>query len=422
MPLSFVSRQFLTAALVHLGAVGVLLLMGPGAGAFTLRWDFLVWLLLVGFVGFTTAGLALHLFPTLSRRPQPRRWVAQAAFLLAEGGLFLGAAGLSETTSFRFPGWVFPLGGLLFLCGEASVMALFASELLEPRLTTPGPETRPGDAVTVPLFVASWASAVGSGGLFILSGLAGGPGFGWWLAAVHLFVLGHVTLLITAVVLRLVPRSLDADLSHPVVYLLTGLAIAGALLVPFGMLSLPPSQAPDLVYFAAPEAAFAVLLVFLLAFLGGRSRTLRKEFGLQLMSAAWLLLGGGLGLWMVSDSSYSYVVTHAVINVLGFVGLMILVEWFGMIAPFQRISHTWTRRMLGVLSGAWILGVVAAATAGGWGPSGPEWVTSIAGALVLGVAVTWGAGTLPVLFPTLNPLPGLTGSEIGVLRERWRNR
>jgi hypothetical protein len=422
VPFFAVSRQFLIAALVHLAAAGVVLLLGPNVGALSVRWDFIIWLLLIGFVGFTTDGFALHLFPTISRRPPPPAGIARAAFLLAEGGLVVGALGLSDGTSSVLPGWVFSLGALLFLCGEGAVIGLFTRELIKPRLKSPGPQVRPGDTVTVPLFLASWVAAAGAGGLFVLSGLAEGPGFGWWLAAVHLFVLGHAVLLITAVSLRLVPRSLDADASPTMVGLLAGLGIAGALLVPVGMLVLPLSSARDLAFFGAPEAAFAVLLVSLMVVLVRRARTPRTEVGLHVTSLTLFVVGGAIGLWMISESDYTLAATHAFVNVLGFVGLTVLFMWFGMIAPFQRISHAWTRRMLWILAAAWILGVVVAATAGVLGSSGRDWASALAGALILGVAITWGAGTVPVLYPRLNPLPGLTVDKIRVLRERWRDR
>lgn len=140
------------------------------------------------------------------------------------------------------------------------------------------------------------------------------------------------------------------------------------------------------------------------------------------MGVMLFLVGGAIGLWMVSKSDYTLVVTHALVNVLGFVGLTILIMWFGMIAPFQRVSHAWTRRLLWTLSAAWIVGLVVAATVGtsGW-PNG-GWLSPFAGALLLGVAITWGAGTIPVLYPGINPLPGLTSGEIRVIRERWKNR
>jgi hypothetical protein len=422
VPFSAVSRQFLTAALVHLSASAALLLLGSDVGALTLRWDLFLWLLLIGFVGFTTAGFALHLFPTISRRPQPHPLIGQAAFLLAEGGLVFGAVGLSGVASPPVLSWVFSIGALLFLGSEATVVGLLVRELIEPRLLTPGPETRPGDAVTTPLFLASWASAVGSGGLFVLSGFSNGPGFGWWLAAVHLFVLGHATLLITAVSLRIVPRSVDADVSRPVVYSLTGLAIAGAGLVPVGMLVLPVSSSPDLALFAAPEAAFALLFISLLIRLVSRARTLRAESALNVTGVTLFLVGGGIGLWMVSESDYTPVVAHALVNVLGFVGLTILIVWFGMIAPFQRISHAWTRRLLWTLSAAWIAALAVAVSAGSGGWPNVGWLSSCAGAILLGVAIAWGAGTIPVLYPEVYPLPGLTSGDIRVIRDRWKNR
>jgi hypothetical protein len=422
VPFSTASRWFLTAALVHLAAAGVVLLFSPSLDVLSVRWDLLLWLLLTGFIGCTTAGLSFHLFPTISRHPVPAPQVEYAAFLFAEGGVVLGAVGLSGEWLPQVPGWIFSLGASLFLAAVGVILVLLSLTLTQPRFRSPGSEARTADVVTVPLFLGSWLSAAGSAVLFVLSSLSPGPGFGWWLAAVHLFVLGHVILLVTAVSLRLIPRALDVDVPRGVAYTLAGLATAGAVLVPSGMLVLTPSSAPDLAVYGAPEALFAILLVSVLLFLMGRSRTSRTELVLQLTSFSLLLAGGGLGLWMVSESNYSLVVTHAAVNILGFVGLVVLVTWFGMIAPFQRISHAWTRRMLWTLGGTWVVGVMAAAAAGAGGPMGPDWLFSLAGAVVLGVAITWGAGTVPVLYPQLNPLPGLSSDKVRVLRERWRVR
>ena len=422
MPFSAVSRHFLTAALVHLAAASALVLLGSDVGALTERWDLLIWILLVGFVGFTTAGFALHLFPTISRRPQPRLWVGHVAFLFAEGGLVLGAIGLSQAAPSLFHGWVFSMGALMFLGGEGTVVGLFARELVEPRLLTPGPETRPGDTVTVPMFLASWTAAAGSGVLFVLSGLGDGPGYGWWLAAVHLFVLGHAILLITAVSLRLVPRSLGADVSRPIIYALAGLAITGGLLIPAGMLVLPPSSSADLALFAAHEAVFALLFVSVLIVLVGRARTPRAEAGLHVTGVTMFLVGGAIGLWMITESDYTLVVSHALVNALGFVGLTILIMWFGMIAPFQRISHAWTRRLLWTLSTIWIVAVALAATVTAEHSASAAWLTPLAGGLLLGVAITWGAGTIPVLYPGVSAFPGRTGDDTGAIRNRRKDR
>ena len=140
------------------------------------------------------------------------------------------------------------------------------------------------------------------------------------------------------------------------------------------------------------------------------------------MSVLLLLFGGGLGLGMCSESNYHPVVTHALVYVLGFIGLMILVMWFGMIAPFQRISHSWTRRMMWVLAGVWIGAVLLLAAVGATGPIGAGALSATGGGLLLAVALAWGIGTVPVLFPKLHPLPGLTVEELRSIRDRWSRR
>ncbi len=295
VPFAPATRAFLTAALVHLAAAAAAVMLGTRVEAFTGRWDLVVWLLLLGFIGFTTAGFALHLFPPLSRRSPPPSWAGSISFLLAETGLVLGAAGLAGPPAPLSPGGIFSLGALLVLAGDTVILAVFLRALAEPRLPSRGPEPRPGDAVTVPLFLGSWIAAVGSGGLFFLSGRTAGPGFGWWIAAVHLFVLGHAVLLIVAVSLRLLPRSLDADVGRPTVALLAALAGAGALLVPLGMLRIPRSASPLLGLLAAPEAAFTVLFLAVILVLLHRAR--------HPPGPRWGFRSRPLSLWWSEDSS-----------------------------------------------------------------------------------------------------------------------
>ncbi len=422
MPLSGASRWFLTAAIVHLAISGALLSFESETAALAQRWDLLVWLLLVGFVAFSTLGFSLHLFPAVARRPRPRGRPERLAFLLAEAGVAVGAVALATPASGGALGGVFTLGSVLVLLAVGVAVVLFLRSVLEPQLRSAGPEARPGDAITVPLFLVAWAAALGALVLFALAGLGKGPGFGWWLAAVHLFVLGHATVLIVAVSLRLVPRSLDADPSRAAAVALAALSSTGAALVPAGMLVFGPAAPDALTISAAPEAAFALGFFALLVQLGVRARTPRRQLGLHLTGIGALLVGGGLGLWMVTTEDFGPVTAHALVNVLGFVGLTILIMWFGMIAPFQRISHAWTRRMLWTLAGVWLLGVVglAAAAVGGSPVSqvGPE----LGGALLLGAALAWGVGTIPVLYPVLNPLPGFSGERIRTIRNRWSGR
>jgi hypothetical protein len=416
------TRCFLTAALVHLSAVGGLLLLAGRSQALTAQWNLTLWLLLIGFVECTTFGLSFHLFPAVARRLSPKGPWAPLSFVLVEASVVGGAVSLAESSYSPLPGWTFTAASLLLLVAVGITLGLFGATLARPRLTTPSPETRPGDVVTVPLFLASWVAALAAAGLFALSGVSNGPSFGWWIAAIHLLVLGHVTLLIAAVTLRLVPRLLDSDAPRSMGIALAVLGTAGAVLVPTGMLIVSPSDAVLLDGFAAPEAAFALLLLGILLYLGWKARIPRAQVGLHLTSLLLLLVGGAAGLWMVYRSDYDPVVAHALVNLLGFVGLTIMLMWFGMVAPFQRISHAWTQRMLWVLSAGWLTGVVVLAWVGGVGGQAPDWFTTLGGALVLGVAVTWGTGTIPVLFPRINPLPGLTSEQVRVLRARWGRR
>ena len=420
MPLSGASRWFLSAAIAHLAAAGILLLFEPETLALTLRWDLWLWLVLIGFVQCSTLGFSLHLFPAVSHRLRAKGPAEGVAFLFAESSVVFGVFALSPLAS-GF-GSEFSLAALFDLAAIGLVLSLFVRAVLAPRLRTPGPEVRPGDSVTVPLFLVAWSAALVAAALFVLSGLSEGPGFGWWLAAVHLFVLGHATVLIAAVSLRLTPRSLDADPPKLPVALLAGLGTVGAALVPTGMLVLTPSEPMALALFAAPEAAFAVLFVGLLAHLGVRTRRPRRQLGLHLAGVVCLLAGGGLGLWMVSAADFGPVETHALVNVFGFVGLTIVIMWFGMIAPFQRISHAWTRRMLWGLSAGWLAAVGVLASAEAAGPGAQGIAIGVGGALLLAVALGWGAGTIPVLFPKLNPLPGVTGEELRAIRDRWPRR
>ncbi len=422
MPFRDASRWFFTASLGHLAVAGAIITLGPEPSALAGRWDLLVWLLLIGFIGCATLGFSLHLFPPVARRPMTYGVSDRLAFVAAEGGVVLGSFALVD------PSWSpagvggFSIAAALYLLAVGLVLSLFARALARPRLRTMGPERRPADAITVPLFLVSWSAALGAAALFVLSGLTPGPGFGWWLAAVHLFVLGHVALLIGAVLLRLLPRSLEADPPRWAAVTLAALGATGAVCLPVGMLVLSPYAASDLALFAVPEAVFAAWFFGLIVGLGVRARNLRPQFGLYVAGLLLLLVAGGVGLGMALRTSYGPVASHALVGVLGFAGLTILVSWFGMIAPFQRISHAWTRRMLWALSVGWLLSVLVLA---GFGPAldpAANGTTRLGGALLLGVALAWGVGTIPVLFPNLNPLPGLTAEQVRVIRRRWEHR
>ncbi|MHB1435896.1 MAG: hypothetical protein ACYCPN_07605 [Thermoplasmata archaeon] len=419
MPLQTPSRILLTAALVHLALAGGLLAFAPWTGVLDLRWAAFLWLLLVGFVAFSTIGFALHLFPAVAQRPLPSRGVDWGIVLLAEGSTVLGVAALSGFSPSRNAGMGLVVAAALLILTFAMVALRFAWALGGPMLTAVGPPVRPADFSTVPLFLASWAAGAGAGVLFLLSGLQNGPGFGWWLAGVHLFVLGHVILLIGAVSLRLVPRSLAADPARPMVYLMTVSGPLGAILVPAGMLWASQNPETTLTLLALPEMVFAVAFLVLLIDMARRAKTPRPQAALHVTAVAFFLGAGSVALWMLFTSAFRLVPVHALLGLWGFVGLTILLMWFGMIAPFQRVSHRWTQRMLWILSGAWVTAVLVFGLMGLLTASYAPWASEVSGALLAGVAVAWATGTLPVLFPSLNPLPGLSAERVRELRVRW---
>ncbi len=422
MPLSSASRGFLTAALSHLAVAGGLVLVPTVGEVFSTRWPAFLWIVLVGFVACSTFGFSLHLYPAIARRRllgPALEWVALGA---VEVAVVLGAASLAGLLPTNLPIPAFGLAAGFLLAGSIAVALLLGTAGTRSFPAASPPDSRPGDAVSVPLFLFAWVAVCVAALSFVLSGISSGPGFGWWIAAVHILLLGHMVPLITAVTLRLVPRALGADPPRSVAIALATLAGAGAIAVPGALLALPPSAGLNLLLAASPEAAFAVVFAIVLAYLGIRAKTPRRQVGLQLAGVLLLVAGGSLGLFMVGNADYAPVHGHAVLGALGFAGLTILVAWFGMIAPFQRISHTWTRRMLWTLGGLWILAVAFLGAASGASGAVAVWLASGAGSLLLAVAVLWWVGTVPVLFPRLNPLPGIDSTTIHGIRDRWSRR
>lgn len=384
-------------------------------------WDAILWVLLVGFLQATTLGFAIHLFPSIARHPLPGRAWELVPVGLLESSVIAGTVALAGVLPAGETG-LFALSALFLLLAVAGAVVRFAAAVSQPSFTTLGPDPRPGDRVTPPLFLASWALALAASLLFLLSAFSLGPGFGWWVAGVHLLVLGHASVLVAAISLRLIPRSLGADPPRALAAAVGGSAVAGGLLVPLGMLAPTLLGRSTLPLFAAPEALFALLLLGMLGLLGLRARTPRRPLALQFTSVLLLLVGGGLGLVMVSLRDYSPFEAHALVNLLGFLGLTILVMWFGMIAPFQRISHNWTRRMLWAMSGIWV-GSTALLSAGVAPELGaPKVAAGIGATLLLASGLLWSLGSLSVLYPSLNPLPGVTRQRIREAQRRWSGK
>jgi hypothetical protein len=421
LPIVVGSRYFLSAALAHLGLALAYLLQGVLSGTPGSHWDAFLWVFLLGFVGFTTAGFSLHLLPVLSRRESPGPRAGTGPWVLMELGILGGflALALGPVHTLRFPGGEFAAAS--YTVGVALLTSRFLGTLRSPTVGgTPSPE-RTGDRVTVPLFAGSWLAAMASGGMFTLSAWQTGPGLGWWIAAIHMFVLGHVLCLLLAVGLRLVPRALRTDPPRGLPEVLAALAIVGALGVPTGMLLSSPSDTRILFLLAIPEALWGLLYVPLLTWMYARNWRHRSDVVLLVVGGFLLWAGGGLGLGMAFEGNFSAAVSHALLNALGFVGGSIYLMWFWMIAPFQRVSHSWSRRIRWGGGSLWLAAVILAALAFGADLGGPTTLEVMALGLGLFLSLLWLAGTLPVLFPALNPLPGLTTLEIRRIREKWHS-
>ena len=404
MPLGELSRRFLVASYVHLGVAGGLLAAAPWDGALTAHWDVLLWILLIGFAGFTTIGFAVHLYPGFAQRPAPVVLNGILGIGLAESSVVLGALALWGGPVAGIPGWTLSLAAILYGGVVAGLLVGFVSAARMLRLGTRSATVRPADRFVVPLFLGSWIGALAASALFAMSGISAGPGFGWWLSGVHSFVLGHLVLLILAASLRLVPRSLTADPPTAWTGVTSVAASLGAVTVPLGMLSSVPNAPSALVLFALPEAVAAGSFLTLLGFLAVRARTPRPQILLHALGFALLCVGGSIGLWMVVRADYGLVAPHAFVNLFGFVGLTILVMSFGMLSPYQRISHVWTTRMLWILAGSWMSVLVLVAVVSRLDLVPVSGLFGTLGAATAAVAVLWGLGAVPVLYPELRPL------------------
>lgn len=392
MPISRGARPFLASAPVHLAVWGFC------SAAGLLSVDGRTWLFLVGFVGFSVTGFAWHLFPTMARRPLVGLPNGPALWVAAESSVLFGVLGA----------WPVPEGsaGPGFAVGSRLIWlactAVFVTALLRSRWSSSKgqePPRRPADAAATVLFATAWPFGGLAAVLWLASAVARGPGFGYWLAGVHFFLLGQVVLLIVSVSLRLLPRFVGADGPRWLPDALAVCALGGAVTLPAMMLALPPRSAPALVLPGLLEAGAAVLFVAQLLWIGRRASTPRTAHWAYLASGLCLWAGGALGLLMVGASRFDLVGVHAWVNLVGFVTLMILGMWFSMIAPFQFISHRWTRRALGT-GVALALASVGLTAVAGLAPAGSATVPSwAAGSAVAALGALWSAGTLPVLYP-----------------------
>lgn len=332
-------RPFLVLAPAHLAAWGVMEGASVVAGQDFLPWDAQIWLLLTGFIGFMILGFFLHLFPPLFHRALPKALPPFVLFPVAEGAVVLGVLGSSG------PPAVLLVARLLWTVVSFLVPVATLAGLRKPARTS-GIPAKTCDRVVLPLAVTSVLFLPAAALAWTASVFWVGPGLGFWVAGIHLYLLGQVVLLIMGVSFHLVPRALADDLPAWLVHPLPPLAIAGALLVPSGMMLLPFPELPFLGLLALPEVAAGMLYASGMALLVARARAPKPAALLFLAAPLFLLLGGGVGLAMAGTGDFAPMVAHALIGILGFAGIMIMGMAFSMLAPFQYISHAWTIRVL----------------------------------------------------------------------------
>lgn len=400
MPIASGPRRFLAASPLHLVAWGTAAALSSILGTSqTLVSNAELWLFLTGFVGFTIIGFAWHLFPTITRRRIAHLPDGRILWAAAESAVVAGFLGLalplpSETAA------GLALGGTLAWLAVVSVFtgAILISGRTGKPPAGPPASSRPADPAAALLFVASWPFGVAAAALWSAGAVAEGPGFGYWIAGVHAFLLGQVGLLIFSVSLRLLPRFTGADGPASLSRALAAAGLAGAFGMPVGFLLVPAGQVPWLAAPGALEGLAAALFLLQLVLLATRATTPRRTFAVFLASALGLIIGGGLGIGMVAASDLSVVPAHVATNLLGFVGLMVLGMWTSMIAPFQFLSHRWSNRVLGLASGLLVLAIALADAGVVWPELGAG--TSIGfGLLAACVGIVWSFGSLPVLFP-----------------------
>ncbi len=398
-------RRFLATGPVHLALWGALTAVGPLSGTPVVGFSGLLWLLLVGFVGFVILGFAWHLFPSIARRRFRGVPESAAYWAAAELAVVLGLLGRSNVVPREAGGGLDLVGALAWLL----VLAVFGGAVVRSARAPPAgggsppPSSHRADRVAAGLFVVSWAFGVASAAAWVASTRSPGPGFGYWIAGVHLFLLGQVTLLIFGVSLRLLPRLVSADGPRGLAEALAVFGLAGAIGMPVGFLTTSPASATALVIPGTLEGIAALLFVTQLLWIGAHAGSPRRRLVVFIAGGVALCVGGGVGLGMVTSGDYSSVGLHAVTNLLGFVTLTVGGMWFSMIAPFQFISHRWSLRALVATT----LGLLAAVVATGTGAvAGGSWAadsSGITGSLVLAVAVVWVVGSVPVLYARAEP-------------------
>lgn len=390
MTLSKSSKSFIAAGQVHLTVWGVLWTLNVLVVGHLVTWDTLLWLFVIGFVGFTILGFSLHLFPFLSGKPlhvKPPQW---PTFVLGEAAVVLGSIGLSGWT------WAWILGATCWLLTGGLTVSTFLFDVGRRA------KARPIESETILLFAASWVFGLLAAVLWAATawvpGLMDSPGLGLWVVGLHFYLLGQVTLLIFGVSIKMIPKAQSVTPPQVLTKAIPYLAISGAALIPAAM-TMPLGLGLGAVALAAiPEGVAAILFLSCIVFLIVRAKTPKPAVFLYLVSALALLAAGSMGASIARDAAFSLVNAHALLALFGFVTIMIVGMSFSMLAPFQFVAHRVTLLVMR-LELAFFASVTAVAVIAYDYHALPPMDAGLA----VGVLVTAGAtllllGSLPVIY------------------------
>lgn len=404
MPIGPASRRFLLAAPAHLVAWGLVAAAAPAL----LAWDAGLWLLMTGFVGETILGFLLHLAPGLLGRPIGAARGHTGTFVVAEAAVLAGTWGLSAAAPAGAATGLELAGAVLWLVA-ASMLVASVRGTPTPRPTAPGrelgPAPRPADRAVEPLLVASLTWLLAAAGLWGLAAVEPGPGLGWFVAGVHLFLVGHAATLVFAVGLRLLPRALGTDPPEALVRGLVPAAALGPGALALGMLGTSLWGIRAVALFALPEAFAGAAFGLAVVLVALRARTPKPTRGAFVVSTAALAVGGLAGLAMAAGPDLGGLTFHADVMLLGFLGTMIVAMVASMLAPFQRVGHRWTVVALAAQTALLAAGVAGLAAAPEAAPAWGNLSRAAGGVSVAVVGALWIAGVVPVLYP-----PGRPGS------------
>ncbi len=268
-------------------------------------------LLAIGFKGNLVAGIRFHINATIwGSRPLPRPWRLAVTGLLSLAALLIAASGFGALPVALDPliAWVWLLATALLFAGVAWQRWIAPPHLAPPRGYA-------YDLVSDVLVVLAAGYAFASGIAAVWHA---------WDAphVVHLWTVGYLVTMVTAILIQLLPRFATAAPPRPLGYLIALLAIPGPALVAYGQYNVRPDL---LTLGAIMEGTVWLLLLLLIGFTYVKRRN-PQPFAPAIGAAlVFALAGAAVGATMArGDLSYVRLPLHTMLMLLGFLGSMVI--------------------------------------------------------------------------------------------------